>query len=166
MKTNDDFKFKNRKKFWNKFWFNVRVISVIVGVISFIVLIGSLINIFFIWLKHGNIPMTPMTEKDIVDLVRIKVDYEISFYWNLLFGWVWTLLLYLMFTSNWLKREIGKLMRNILISLIFSGGLYFSFVYGGIFYGLIISLIFLFLMLAVALSFFFFNLMKEMFFSN
>lgn len=94
----------------------------------------------------------PMTEKDIAVFTRIDANYFIPIWWDLLFVVIWSVLLCWMGASKWFKEETGPIMRNLLIALVIGGGIYFSVVYGGMLYGLIISFAFLVFLVALILA--------------
>jgi len=129
-----EFRLAQKKVFW-------RGIRREVSAILVISLLIGLADILFIRAKYGAV--LPMTEEDIETFVRIHVNYSISFWWNLAFGVIWAFLFYGMYISRRLEKEAGTLMRNFLMFLIFCGGLYFSLLYGGMLYGLIISCAFM-----------------------
>ena len=95
--------------------------------------------------------LAPMTETDIEAFIRLSIRYSIPYWWNLAFGIIWTFMFYWMRTSPWFNREVGSIIRNLLMVMIFIAGIYISIIYGGIFYGLIISLAFILLLSSLIL---------------
>ncbi len=143
-KRQKEFRFERKKIDW---LYKVIGATIAAGSASIIVL-GY---ISFFLFKHGIFP-PPMTGNDIETFSRINANYSISFWWNIPFGAVWAVMLYWVIMSSWLKKESGKAMQLFLAVLVFAGGLYFSFHYGGILYGLAASLIFLILLAAILLA--------------
>lgn len=128
------------------FWLGVRAESLMVSVVALLI---GLAGITIIRLKNGG--LSPMTEKDIEVFSELDFKYTIPFCWNLLFGIVWALMLYWILMSPWLRKEMGKTMRNIAVALIIFFGLYFSIHYSGMLYGLIVSCAFVTLLIITLL---------------
>ena len=138
MKTKQAFfQENNQKEFASArrkiFWRGVRTESLRVATTAFLI---GLVVIIIISLKNGG--LSPMTDHDIAVFIELELEYSIPFWWNLLFGVIWALMIYWMLMSHWLKTEMGR-MRNPLVGIVIIGGLYFSIAYGGMLYGLIVS---------------------------
>jgi len=142
-KSRGNFRSAKRKVFW----FDLGAKALVVLLISFLI---GLADILFIRSKNGV--WLPLTEKDIEIFIRIKAEYSLPFWWDFLFGVIWALLLYWLSQSSWFKKGTGPVMRKLLLALVIIGGFYFSVLYGGIFYGLIVSLSFLTLMIVITFA--------------
>ncbi len=106
----------------------------------------------------------PMTEKDLSSLVRLEpilsqyhydLSYSIPFEMNLIFGWLWVMIIYAIFIWRWLTKQLGtRRMQSILGFILIFIGLAVSLLFGGMMYGLIVSLLFLLILSPVALIIF------------
>jgi|GEM_PF-1619028 len=118
--------------------------------LSFLAIFISLINFSVHWWQFGSIP--PLTENDLADLIKLNMSYHLSGWWDILFSWLLVMLIYLIFSIKILKREIGRQMRNIFGFIVVALGIYFSFAYGAIFYGLVFSVTFISICLMVIVA--------------
>jgi len=141
IKAREKFRGGFRSEQRRMFWLDIRAKALLVLFTSGLI---GLADIFFI--RSRDSFWLPLTEKDIEIFTRIDIKYSIPFWWDFLFGVIWAFLLYWLSTSRWFRKKTGLVMRNLLVALVIIGGFYFSALYGGILYGLVLSLAFLILL--------------------
>lgn len=79
-----------------------------------------------------------------------QISYTLSFWSDFSLGFVWLVLAFVIFQSNWIKRKVGSSIMQLVLGLIVlavSGA--FSLAYGGMVYGLIGAGLFLALVAAI-----------------
>jgi hypothetical protein len=126
-----NFRREKVKLFWRTIGPELAVVTACSQMIAMVV-------IFWRWYQFGSVP--PISQQDISEFVRVPFQYEMSGWWELLFFWLWSLLLYAVSVSRHLKRQLGLAMKIVFILLIIILGIYFFQEYRSMLYGLIISL--------------------------
>lgn len=114
-----------------------RTIGPEVAAISFCSLIVGLVEIIWRFFRADHrLPF--LSEEDIVSLTRIDCHYQISLWWELLFFWIWGMLLYWVGNSHFLKSKWG-IMQNVFLILVISTGIFCAVSFKGMLYGLLAS---------------------------
>jgi len=138
-----------------------RTIGLEIVAVSACALMIGVVLVFWRWLKFDAVP--DLTNQDLAEFTRLDLHYRISGWWELLFVWLWGILIYLIGSSRHLKAKLGSAMKIIFLILVIGFGLYFAIAYHGALYGFSASLFLTFLPPLLLFIYFLWRKMKVLF---